>query len=293
MLVPGRILPALGAPLPRLIRFFLRMAKQHPAGRARNDLIPIKADDAVIPKGSRLVHPPVRQSACSPAFCGRHTVSTAPCCISPKTVPGNVPAGRPQGFRRILDQKRPMGITDLPDLPDPPRRPVKMGHHHQLHIRIDPKGPLQSLRRHVPGLLLRIDKDRFSPLIHHRIYRGIKGHIRTEHPPAIEAPASAQPIRRGNTGAAAIKFPGRQFYRQMQGCRTTAQSYGMHAPHMVLCQPLQLIDVLPNRTHPVGIIGRFHIFELFPMHCGGRKPYFIFKGYYFLTVLKQLFTFLF
>ena len=186
-----------------------------------------------------------------------------------------------------------MDIADLPDFLNPPRRPVKMGHHHQLHIRIDPKGPLQSLRRHVPGLRLRIDKDRFSPLIHHRIYRGIKGHIRTEHPPAIEATASAQPVRGGNTGTAAVEFPGCQLYRQMQGCRTTAQSYGMHPSHMVLCQPLQLIDVLPNRTHPVGIIGRFHIFELFPMHCGGRKPYFIFKGYYFLTVLKQLFTFLF
>ena len=31
-------------------------------------------------------------------------------------------------------------------------------------------------------IILRIDKNRLSPLIHHRIYRGIKGHVRAEHP---------------------------------------------------------------------------------------------------------------
>ena len=57
-----------------------------------------------------------------------------------------------------------------------------MGNDNQFHFRIGLKGLFQSDGIHIPGVVLRIDKNGDSSLIDHGIYSGIKGHVRAEYP---------------------------------------------------------------------------------------------------------------
>ena len=154
-----------------------------------------------------------------------------------------------------------------------------MDHYHKFYVRISFKGLFQCFRRHVPGIILGVNKYRFSALINHRIHRGVKSHVRAKHPPSVKTAASAQPVRRGDTGTASVQPFRRQFNRQVNGRRAAAQRYTPGDSYVFADCSFQRVDIFPNRTHPVCLIGLGHIPQFFPMHRGGRQIYFMFKGF--------------
>ena len=87
-----------------------------------------------------------------------------------------------------------------------------MCHNNQFHFRIDLKGFLQRCRIHVPGIIFRIDKYRYTTFIYHGIDSSVKGHIRAEHPVLTQGTPAG-------FGSAIEPFP-RQFHRKVQGGST-------------------------------------------------------------------------
>ena len=148
-----------------------------------------------------------------------------------------------------------------------------MCHHHQLNIRIQGKSPAERLRRHIPCIVFRINKHRFSAFVDDRIHGRSERHIGTEHAASIEATAPSQSIRRGDTGAAAVQLLCRQLYRQMKRRRSRTESNGILCPNILAGHSFQLVDILSHGTHPVGLVRPCHILQFFPVHRRGRQPY--------------------
>ena len=135
----------LGDPFLRLL--LRKIAHQHAAAGSGDDLISIKRKYAIVTKGS----------------CSLSMIQTS------------------QTLCRILDHRNSMLFTDLHDPIHVCRKSIQMHWHNCLHIGIFLKGTLQCFRRHIPGLIITVDKDRNRFLICNGIGRCREGQILAEH----------------------------------------------------------------------------------------------------------------
>ena len=67
--------------------------------------------------------------------------------------------------------------------------------------------------------------------------------------------------------------------RQMQRRRPRREGDGILPPDHLRRHALHLIDVGPNRGHPIGSDRFIHPLLLVTVHRGGRQPDLIFKGF--------------
>ena len=154
----------LGDPFLRLL--LRKIAHQHAAAGSGDDLISIKRKYAIVTKGS----------------CSLSMIQTS------------------QTLCRILDHRNSMLFTDLHDPIHVCRKSIQMYRHNRLYIRIFLKSTLQCFRRHVPGLIITVDKDRNRFLIGNGIGSRRESQILAKHN-----------VAGLHSGC---------FQCQMQGCRT-------------------------------------------------------------------------
>ena len=162
-----------------------------------------------------------------------------------------------------------MPVAYSPDLIDLPGRPIEMSDNHQLHIRVQRKSPLQSLRAHVPGIRLGIDKDCFAVFVCHRIDRRVEGHIGAEHLPALQRPV----VRPRLT----VEPFARELCGHVEGGRAAAQSDGVLDADLLRHQLLNHVYVLTDGTHPVGSDGFVNPPLFVAVHGRAAQPHLFIK----------------
>ena len=135
-----------------------------------------------------------------------------------------------------------------------------MGDHHEPRVRINLKSFLKSFRIHVPSVILCVNKYSAAVFVGDRVYGGIKSQVTGEYGSALQGSL----IRSGLT----IELFPRQFRRKMKRCRSCAESYGVFHPYIVSCHLFDLVNILPDCAHPVGIISLHHISGFLSVHSG-------------------------
>ena len=234
MLIPGGGLPALGGPLAGLVGILLAVSQEHTTGAAGDDLVAIEGDAVIVAQGPRF----------------------DPLAVQP--VLG------PEGFRRVFHDQGAMLVTDGLDLLRLAGSAIEMSHHHQPGIRIKLKSFLQRLRTHVPGVILRVDKHRFSVLIGNGVDAGVEGHIGAEDPMALKGARVGPRLT--------IQLFTGQLRGQMKSRRAAGQSHGVLAAHIGRHLFLDLVDVGADGADPVGPDGVVDPVLLLPVHGGGSEP---------------------
>ena len=209
VLVPGGRLPALRGPFPYLVGVRPGIREEHSPAAARDDLVAVKADGVVMAQRAGL-HPFAVQ-----------------------------PVLRPQALGGVLYDQRAVGVRDPFDLRHPARRAVQVRDDDQLHVGVDFKRLLQRLRVHVPGVALRVDKDRLAVLVGDGVDRSVEGHVRGENPP----PGQGARVRL----RLAIELFAGQLRGQMQRGRSAGNGYGIFAADILGHLLFNGVDVLSNR----------------------------------------------
>ena len=144
-----------------------------------------------------------------------------------------------------------MLFTDLHDPIHVCRKSIQMHRHNCLHIGIFLKGTLQCFRRHIPGLIITIDKDRNRFLIGNGIGRCREGQILAEHNIA--------------------SLHSSCFQCQMKSCRACGQCRCILRSHICCQFFLKFIDILAKWCDPVGIKCLFHILLLISFFAHMRR----------------------
>ena len=235
MLIPGGIFPALRGPFAYLDSIFKTVRQDHAAAAAGHDLVAVERNDAVIAEHT-----------------GLHAL-----------------VGRSEGFCSVFHDQGVVPVRNGADLFHFARCSVQVCQNDQLNIRIDRERMLQRLRRHVPAVLFRIDKDRFSAFVSNGIHGSVEGHIGTKYFfPLQYAPVdrhrSVQPLA-GKTD------------HQMQRCSAAAQTDRILASDDRRAEFLHLVDILSDGAYPVGADRFVDPVLFFTVHGGRREPDFLFE----------------
>ena len=234
VLVPGSVLAALRGPLADLLRVFLAVCKEHSARGSGDDLVAVEADRVIIAQCSGL-DPLAVQSVF-----------------------------RPQGFGRVLNDQRAVPVADLLDLLHPAGRAVQVRDDDKFNVRVDLEGLLQRLRAHVPGVVLRVDKDRLAVLVSDGIDAGVKSAVRAENLVSLQRALIGLRL--------SVQFLSRELGGHMQrGCAAGKADRVLH-PYILSDLLLNFIYILPNSRDPVRLDRLVHPFLLVAVHRGRRQP---------------------
>ena len=235
------ILLPLSGPLANLLRVLLAVCQEHSAGGSGDDLVAVETDRVVIAQCSGL-DPLAVQSVF-----------------------------RPQGFGRVLNDQRAVPVADLLDLLHPAGRSVQVRDDDKFNVRVDLEGLLQRLRAHVPGVVLRVDKDRLAVLVSDGIDAGVKSAVRAEN---------LVPLQRALVGLRlSVQLLSRELGSHMQrGCAAGKTNRVLHA-YILGDLLLNLIYIRSYCRNPIRLDRLVYPFLLVAVHRRGRQPQFGFKRF--------------
>ena len=146
VLVPRRGLAGLCGPLARLPGGGPVVSQEHPAGRARDDLVAVEGDGVEFAEGPRLA----------------------------------TPVGRAEALGGVLYQRRAVFFADGKNLIESARRAIEVREHNDLRFWMEFEGLFQRDGIHVPCLALRVDEDRRGLFIDDRIDGRRERHVGAE-----------------------------------------------------------------------------------------------------------------
>ena len=213
MLIPWGGFAALRRPLSDLFGVLARIGQKHASGAPGNDLVAVKGNAVKISQCAGL-----DPLAVKPVFCA-------------------------QTFRRILNDIRPMSVAYGLDLFHFPRRSVQVGDNNKANVRIKFKRLFQRLRRHVPGVVFRVDKHGLAVLVGHGIDACVEGHVAAE---------DLFFLQRSVVGPClAIQPLSRQLGGKMQRSRTGRETDGVFYADIVSDLFFNSVDVCANGRYPV------------------------------------------
>ena len=218
---------------------FFTLCKKHSSCSSCDNLVSVKRDYADITKDSRLL----------------------------------TLVGCTKGLGCILNDKSTVSVTYLSYLIYLTRSSVEMSNYYHLYIRIDLECLLKGFRVHVPGVVLCIDKYRFSALVCNRVYCRIKGHIGAEDFFALQHSVSYLCL--------AVELLTRKSYCKMKSRCSRSKTYCALATDLLGNHVLYCINIGTYSRKPVGIVGFLHIFHFISVCCGRCEIKLLFKGFNF------------